>query len=361
MEKRIPCLCGGSVFNLLLTARKPRTKIRNRDIKHTDNSNDHLGIPNVMGGLIKVVTGVNPDPDGKTIGTDTTRYRTCQSNGSALIPFDPETDETVISGFVKTAKKENSVILERMTEFCETYLNIENAGTRDELVQKLLDIIAHDSFSDVPDSTEFYPLFGNDTPVAKDDLLLTESFELEPFLIGILLWLFTSGRNNTIEKDTYESWLIHTSARAEWKLRKDLGLGDGIQHPVHAAMHDYSGAPAQPKDASEEEPGPKAESEKSDHEVLTDALMRSAKVIADGFGRAEHQLAEQIREKQKESDSSDAETEYAEAEVEEDHDESSGAADEGKKITIIQQQTNVVQNGDHNVNVTNNGTMNFNF
>lgn len=313
MEKRIPCLCGGSVFNLLLTARKPRTKIRNRDIKHTDNFNDHLGIPNVMGGLIKVVTGVNPDPDGKTIGTDTTRYRTCQSNGTALIPFDPEADETVISGFVKTAKKENSVILERMTEFCKTYLNIENTGTCDDLVLKLLDIIAHDDFADVPDSTDFYPKYGNDTPVAKDDLLLTESFELEPFLVGILLWLFTSGRQNTIEKDTYESWLIHTSARAEWKLRVDTGLGDGIQHSVHVAMHNYSVAPIQHETSSENK-----------------------------------------------ATSSEDETKYSEAEGEEDHDESSGTDSEGKKITVIQQQTNVIQNGDHNVNVTNNGTMNFN-
>ena len=34
---------------------------------------------------------------------------------------------------------------------------------------------------------------------------------------------------------------------------------------------------------------------------------------------------------------------------------------EDKKTTIIQQQTNVIQNGDNNVNVTNNGTINFNF
>ena len=39
----------------------------------------------------------------------------------------------------------------------------------------------------------------------------------------------------------------------------------------------------------------------------------------------------------------------------------SGAAEEDKKITVIKQQTNVIQNGDNNVNVTNNGTMNFNF
>ena len=39
----------------------------------------------------------------------------------------------------------------------------------------------------------------------------------------------------------------------------------------------------------------------------------------------------------------------------------SGAAGEDKKTTVIQQQTNVIQNGDHNVNLTNNGTINFHF
>jgi len=52
--------------------------------------------------------------------------------------------------------------------------------------------------------------------------------------------------------------------------------------------------------------------------------------------------------------------ETVEAEVV-DEDTPSGAAPEDKKITVIQHQTNVVQNGDNNVNVTNNGTMNFNF
>lgn len=54
----------------------------------------------------------------------------------------------------------------------------------------------------------------------------------------------------------------------------------------------------------------------------------------------------------------DAET--TEAEVVDD-DVPSGAAEEDKKITVIQNQTNVVQNGENNFNLTNNGTLNFNF
>lgn len=53
-------------------------------------------------------------------------------------------------------------------------------------------------------------------------------------------------------------------------------------------------------------------------------------------------------------------TETVEAEVVDDE-PSSGAATEDKKTTVIQQQINVVQNGEKNFNLTNNGTMNFNF
>lgn len=53
-------------------------------------------------------------------------------------------------------------------------------------------------------------------------------------------------------------------------------------------------------------------------------------------------------------------SETVEAEVVDDE-EPSGAATEDKKITVIQQQTNVIQNGENNFNLTNNGTMNFNF
>jgi hypothetical protein len=61
-------------------------------------------------------------------------------------------------------------------------------------------------------------------------------------------------------------------------------------------------------------------------------------------------------------DSLSEDPETIEADVVDDY-EPSGAADEDKedkKITVIQQQTNVVQNGENNINLTNNGKINFN-
>lgn len=57
-------------------------------------------------------------------------------------------------------------------------------------------------------------------------------------------------------------------------------------------------------------------------------------------------------------DNAENNTENIEAEVVDDE-EPSGAASENK-MTVIHQQTNVIQNGEHNFNLTNNGVMNFN-
>lgn len=64
--------------------------------------------------------------------------------------------------------------------------------------------------------------------------------------------------------------------------------------------------------------------------------------------------------KRKSPASSEDDAEPIEAEVVDDE-EPSGAARDNKKITVIQQQINVIQNGEKNFNLTNNGTMNFNF
>ncbi|MEG1406929.1 MAG: hypothetical protein RSD23_03650 [Ruthenibacterium sp.] len=76
-----------------------------------------------------------------------------------------------------------------------------------------------------------------------------------------------------------------------------------------------------------------------------------------GFFAAIIKEAASTKKKSTPKGAHDAET--IAAEVVDDH-EPSGAVDEDKKITVIQHQTNVVQNGENNFNLTNNGTMNFN-
>ena len=84
-------------------------------------------------------------------------------------------------------------------------------------------------------------------------------------------------------------------------------------------------------------------------------LAKSVAVYGAAANAAKHCIAEGIRHSwSRSNDTSDS--------AEDDGCEQAPHAERvEEKTTIIQQQTDAIQNGDHNVNVTNNGTMNFNF
>lgn len=108
-------------------------------------------------------------------------------------------------------------------------------------------------------------------------------------------------------------------------------------------------------------PPVKEKEPKTDEEIITDALSKGVQTFADALKANTHQVADQIRANNKKTGSPEDEPESVEAEVVDDEMPSGAAEEEDKRITVIKQQTNVIQNGDNNVNVTNNGTMNFNF
>ena len=89
-------------------------------------------------------------------------------------------------------------------------------------------------------------------------------------------------------------------------------------------------------------------------------LHNAADKLADLFVSIIREAAAATRKPTGKSVRTDSNAEFIEAEVVDDE-MPSGAAGEDKKITVIHQQTNVIQNGDHNVNLTNNGTINFHF
>ena len=97
----------------------------------------------------------------------------------------------------------------------------------------------------------------------------------------------------------------------------------------------------------------------TDEDAITESLGKALSVFADALEENKHQMAERIRRNKGKTGSPEDEPKTAEAEVV-DEELPSGAAEEDKR-TVIHQQTNVIQNGENNVNVTNNGTMNFNF
>lgn len=91
------------------------------------------------------------------------------------------------------------------------------------------------------------------------------------------------------------------------------------------------------------------QAEQARKEKIKKAMSATGATVVEGFTSLTEQLLDEPED-----------TEHIEAEVVDDE-QPSGAATDDKKITVIQQQTNVIQNGENNFNLTNNGTMIFNF
>lgn len=105
---------------------------------------------------------------------------------------------------------------------------------------------------------------------------------------------------------------------------------------------------------------PPAESTMSaDQEEIINNMKAGLLAFAQRADEVVHEMAEKSRENKRKHAEEQAQYEKIYGEVVDD-DEPEQAKDSSGNTTIIQQQTNVIQNGDNNSNITNNGTININ-
>ena len=81
---KIPYLCGGILFTLLIQSRKSRTKARDR----LNGGSDGLNDTDVMDGLVFAITGEHSASDcGTSFRKATNQFKKCQDYGPTYIPF----------------------------------------------------------------------------------------------------------------------------------------------------------------------------------------------------------------------------------------------------------------------------------
>ena len=207
--EKIPHLCGGILFDLLLEARRTRRKARNK----LEGGTDHLTAVDVYAGLIKVVTGDDISAAGRTISKACSLYKTCQTDSGVYVPF---TERATINAFDAAMKTKKTDILIRMSEFINSYVNIERC---EWLVRALIETIHEDE--DIQGNEEF--LIDYDTIVCADDLPFVSNVVLEPFLISVLRFVLLNSPDAESGRATFESWYSQSSKNAEWKLQSDVG------------------------------------------------------------------------------------------------------------------------------------------
>ena len=219
-EKNTPYLCGGTFFVLLLQTKRLRRKARDKFQGGTDGLND----TDVMKGLIYVVTGQAVDPYNDSFKKNTSEYKSCKYNGGTYIPFN---EVSTINSFDNAVKNKYSDTLDRMSEFANDYLIVENSEKREWLIKALLDVVEQDV--EIKDGDLFY-ISSNGDAVSKSALSEISNIEFEPFLVGVLHYILLNRKNNALGRSTFESWHTRQSPHSEWDFVSDIGCG--ITRPI---------------------------------------------------------------------------------------------------------------------------------
>ncbi len=367
MDEKNPYLSGCVFYLLLRTAAYAGTTARQR---RNGMKDDHKN-PIFMSDLVYTFTGVQT----KIASSDISVYKEGDSEGAGYMPFN---DPSAISAFDYAVRNRYPDVLTRMCEFVDWHLNPDK---REWLVKACLDIIENDE--DILESDVFC-VKSNGTFLSKAEIRNETMFEYQPFLIGVLHYILTKRSNkNYLGVRTLDA----NTDKVKYKERKYRGsLGDCITRLITVNFYEKTEDTLSTSDVSRlkgEETvqivKPDELVEKSDDEVINDHMIKTAQTLAAIMGAVEtpeintdamakgvsiiataleaqkHQLAEQIRTNSRQ------ESQESRTQIPEDDVASEQVASGDKNTTVIQQQTNVIQNGDNNVNVTNNGTINFNF
>ena len=327
---KIPHLCGGILFDLLLEARRTRRKARD---KYSGGS-DGLSVVDVYTGLIKVVTGEEMQCAGSALRKSATNYKNCSSSKGIYVPF---TEPATQSAFDSLCKRKDPDLLERMSGFIDTYLN----ETKLEwLVRALIETMQDDP--EVSSDLLIAVSYNSALPVSA--LHTADLVVIQPFLLSILNYVVVTFPDCESGRDTFESWYSQSGPRAEWKYHGNVG---NKLSPMNVCLE----MPEAPISAANTNTASETDclDALSDREVINNSLLKSAQVIADVFGAVEHQLAEQIRNNNRKKETPEPEPEVIEEKAAGEASEENRAESSAKPAVV--HQTVVNQYGDHPVHI----------
>ena len=300
-QKNIPYLCGGTLLLLLERAKKTSISARERN----QGINDNLSNPEMLKGLINVVTGVWPQVYNESFKKNTSQYRKCEISGNTYIPFN---DNDTILTFDRDVKENYADVVRRMIGFTNRFISQNKA---ERLVCELVGVISKDE--GISDGDHFH-ISSDGLAMTKTDLIEQKHYDLQPFLVGILHYILLYRQDNTLGKATFDDWCEEAPPHTPRKIRDDFCIGSEIKAAVSwCDMSDF-----QHSDNSASESEETSASDNTNNSSSDDNEPPTATV------------------------------------VEETHSDTANQ----QQTTIIHNQTNVVQYGDKSISLVNNGTIN---
>jgi len=219
-----PILCGGTVFTLVLEARKQRTSQRSR----YEGEQDGLSQTETLTGLGRVVyPEYEPPKNRQTFKTNVNAYKSCTDEGSNLSFLFPSARDA----FNNRVKTEYPKALQAMRNFADQFLEVGTSIKNEEkLVKALLELIVTDA--SITDQQEFFISSGG-KGISKATIRHMSDFTLQPFLLGVWHYAVTNQLNNKLGKETFNAWCPPTG-RAERKYEGKMG--NGITRKINVEM-----------------------------------------------------------------------------------------------------------------------------
>ena len=214
--KNIPFLCGGIFFDLLLQARKPRRKARDKQKGGTDGLSD----PDVMKGLVYVLTGDRLNSCGD-FSKSTSEYKTCKCNSNTYIPFE---ETATVSSFTDALKRKDSDLQIRMSEFIDIFII---PAKIEWLVKALIETIHEDNT--INNDTIF--AINQTRSITVTELLSVNTVEIEIFLLSIFGYILQNRTDNSLGLDTFHAWFGRKSEHSEWKFTNE-SIGSSISQGI---------------------------------------------------------------------------------------------------------------------------------
>lgn len=271
---KVPYLCGGILFSLILQARKARTKARNK----FNSGSDGLKDTDVMMGLIEVITGdVFSGNHGNTFGKCTTQFKTCLDYGTTYIPF---TDSAVISSFNSSVKQKDPDLLKRMSEFIDRFINEVRA---EWLVKALFEVIQNDA--EIPQDTVF--AISTQQTVLWCELEHVTEVELPIFLLSVIEFILNERKDNTKGRPTFETWHTQSGPKSPWRYKATVG--NSITGNITVKIKQDAVQETTVRTSPLTEPVKKTATERINEKILA-----SGQALADAWGKAMENLADEL-------------------------------------------------------------------
>lgn len=210
-----PRLCGGTMFTLVLEARKPRMTARD----HYNSNSDGLSDPEVLTGLIQVANPDYTNPGKKEFKTPANNYKSCGVSTGLHLPFD---DQQMVRAFDTCVKARYTTAINRMTAFVETFLDdSKEIDKRVNLARALIDLIQQDVSID--DKEEFF-VDENGRKEKKAALGDLTKICLPALLLGVWHYVIMNRADNSVGQTTYNRW-CPSAGGGPRKYQGDMGVG----------------------------------------------------------------------------------------------------------------------------------------